>query len=173
VAELNELTTDKRRVFVEEYLRCWNGTEAARRAGYAWPRREASRLLSNVDIREIVEGRIREKAMSADEVLVHLADIARFDAGLLLGKAGVIDWDKAKEQGHTRFVKKLDWAATGGLKVEMYDKMDALELLGKHQAMWVERREVSGPGGAAIEVHDSRFDAAVAKVYGQGEGEDT
>ena len=37
---------------------------------------------------------------------------------------------------------------------------------------WV-RQEVSGPDGSAIEVHDSRFDAAVAKVYGQGEGEDT
>lgn len=26
--------TDKQRVFIEEYLRCWNATEAARRAGY-------------------------------------------------------------------------------------------------------------------------------------------
>jgi len=172
VAELNELTTDKRRVFVEEYLRCWNGTEAARRAGYAWPRREASRLLSNVDIREIVEERIREKAMSADEVLAHLADIARFDAGLLFGKAGIIDWDKARERGITRFVKKMEWAP-GGLKVELYDKMDALELIGKHQAMWVERQEFSGPDGGAIDIHDSRFDAALEKVYDQGEGEDT
>jgi len=37
---------------------------------------------------------------------------------------------------------------------------------------WV-RQEVSGPDGAAIDIHDSRFDAALAKVYDQGEGEDT
>ena len=39
--------------------------------------------------------------------------------------------------------------------------------------MQTQRQEVSGVDGAAIDIHDSRFDAAVAKVYGQGEGEDT
>ena len=44
--------TYKRKVFVEEYLKCWNGAEAARRAGYAYPRREACRLLTNADIHD-------------------------------------------------------------------------------------------------------------------------
>ena len=135
--------TDRRRLFVEEYLHCWNGSEAARRAGYAHPGQEAYRLLKNAEISEAIAERIKEKAMSADEVLAHLADIARFDSGLLLGRGGVIDWDGAKEQGHTRFVKKIEWT-DGALKVECYDRMDALELLGKHQAMWVERKQVDG-----------------------------
>jgi len=151
--------TNKQRVFVEEYLRCWNGAEAARRAGYKRPRLSAHENLTKPYIAETIQGRIQEKAMSADEVLVHLADIARFDAGLLMGRAGIINWDDAKEHGHTRFVKKLDWSPGGGLKVECYDRLEALELLGKHQAMWVERHQVESDGILRIEyVNDWRKD---------------
>ena len=141
--------TNKQRVFVEEYLRCWNGAEAARRAGYKRPRLSAHENLSKPYIQELVEERIREKAMSADEVLAHLADVARFDAGLLFGKAGIVDWDKARERGHTKFVKKMKWSPSG-LEVELYDKMDALELLGKHQAMWIDRQQVESDGTLTI-----------------------
>lgn len=150
MTELSELT-DKRRVFVEEYLRCWNGTEAARRAEYAYPRREASRLLSNADIRELIDERIREKAMSADEVLAHLADIARFDVGDVVGPGGVLDLDEAKRNDKTRFLSKLEWTKNG-IKVEAYDKMDALELLGKHLAMFIDRHEVTGRDGEPLTV---------------------
>lgn len=150
MTELDELT-DKRRVFVEEYLQCWNGSEAARRAGYAYPGREAYRLLKNDVIQEIVQERIREKAMSADEVLVHLADVARFDPGLIFGKVGIIDWDQAKRDSLTRFVKKVEWSTTG-LKVEFHDRMEALELLGKHHRLFAERHEFSGPGGEPLTV---------------------
>ena len=33
----------------------------------------------------------------------------------------------------------------------------------------VQRSEISGPDGGAIDVHDSRFDAALEKVFGEGE----
>lgn len=141
--------TDKRRVFIEEYLICWNGTEAARRANYAHPRQEASRLLSNADIAGIVAARIQEKAMSADEVLGHLADVARFDIGSVIGKGGVLDLDKAKSEGYTSFLSKLKWTKAG-IEIEAYDKMHALELIGKHMAMWVERHEVTGKDGEPL-----------------------
>lgn len=144
---MSELT-NKQRVFVEEYLRCWNGTEAARRAEYSASSDNvlaatASRLLRNVKVREHIKARIEEKAMSADEVLAHLADIARFDSGSMLGLAGVVDFDAAKERGDTRFIKKMEWG-DGKLKLEFYDRTEALELIGKHQAMWIERQEHSG-----------------------------
>lgn len=137
--------TDKRRVFVEEYLRCWNGSEAARRAEYAYPGREAYRLLKNAEIQALIKERVEEKAMSANEVLAHLADIARFDAGQLLGKAGVLDWDVAKDQGSTRFVKKMKWD-TGKLEIELYDRMTALEMLGKAHGLFVDRHEIDTKG---------------------------
>jgi len=154
--------TDKQQVFVEEYLCCFNATEAARRAEYKNPNKLGPRLVKVGKIAEVIAQRIQEKAMSADEVLAHLADIARFDPGLLLGKAGVIDWDGAKEQGHTRFVKKIEWS-DGSLKVETYDRMHALELLGKHQAMWIERQQIDGDSTLHIEYvndwRESRNDA--------------
>ena len=135
--------TAKRRVFVEEYLKCWNGTEAARRAEYAYPGREAYRLLKIAEIQDAIKRRIKAKAMDANEVLAHLGDIARFDVGRLLGPAGVVDWDTAKERGDTRYVKKIEWT-DGKLKVEFYDRIEALELIGKNLAMWTEKHEHSG-----------------------------
>lgn len=70
---------DKQRVFVEEYLRCWNATEAARRAEYANPNKQGPRLLVKDGICNAIKARIDEKAMSADEVLVRLAEQARAD----------------------------------------------------------------------------------------------
>jgi hypothetical protein len=71
----------KQRAFVEEYLKCWNATEAARRADYAYPRQAGSRLLTNVDIQEYVKARVDEIAMGADEVLLGLTEQARADLG--------------------------------------------------------------------------------------------
>ena len=147
MTEISDLT-DKRRVFVEEYLCCWNGTEAARRAEYAYPRREASRLLSNVDIRALIEERVAEKAMSADEALAHLADIARFDIGRVVGKGGVIDLDAAKEADQTRHLKRLEWTPQG-IKLEAYDKLEALEKIGKAHGLYIERRDITS-GGESI-----------------------
>ena len=69
----------KRQKFVEEYLKCWNAKEAAESAGYKFPRRQGSRLLTDVDIRNLITERLDELHMSADEVLERLARIARAD----------------------------------------------------------------------------------------------
>lgn len=71
--------SNKRRAFIEEYLICWNATEAARKAGYSehTARSQGQRLLTNVDIQAAIEGRINELSMSADEVIVRLTNIAR------------------------------------------------------------------------------------------------
>ena len=75
--------TNKQQVFIEEYLRCWNATEAARRAGYseATARQIGSRLLTNVDIASEIECRLEELTMSPAEVLMRLTEQARSDIG--------------------------------------------------------------------------------------------
>ena len=72
----------KRQKFVEEYLKCWNATKAAQEAGYKFPRRQGSRLLTDVDINNLIKERLDELHMTADEVLKRLADIARLNPGL-------------------------------------------------------------------------------------------
>ena len=72
--------TNKRRVFVYEYLKCWNASEAARRANFKQPHSQGSRLLENVEVQAYIKARLAETAMSADEVLNRLADHARDDS---------------------------------------------------------------------------------------------
>lgn len=69
---------NRQQVFVSEYVKCWNASEAARRAGYNGKSNVVGpRLLADVSISEAVQARIDEIKMSADEVLVRLANMAR------------------------------------------------------------------------------------------------
>jgi len=74
----------KQQVFVDEYLRCFNGAEAARRAGYAESRARQTGhdLLTDSDISLQIQSRLAEVHMSADEALKLTADIARGDLGV-------------------------------------------------------------------------------------------
>jgi phage terminase small subunit len=74
----------KHQKFINEYLKCWNGAEAARRAGYSErnARDTASDLLTNSDILRHIQTRLDEVHMSADEALKLTADIARGDLGV-------------------------------------------------------------------------------------------
>ena len=147
----------KQRVFVEEYLRCWNATEAAKRAGYSerTARQQGSRLLSNANILEEIDKRISEKAMAADEVLIRLAEQARVSLDEVIdvyGK-GKHEWNvnipKIIADGKGHLIKSLT-PTQYGLKVELHDKQRALELLGKHHRLFVDRQEITGADGGAI-----------------------
>ena len=65
--------TNKQKVFVEEYLQCWNATEAARRAGYKHPNSRGPENVVKRSIQAKIVERLAEKAMAADEVLEQLA----------------------------------------------------------------------------------------------------
>lgn len=73
--------TNKRRVFVEEYLKCWNATEAARRAGYGSPNNQGPRLLVNASIQQAIKERLSALQMDADEILAGLTEQARGNLG--------------------------------------------------------------------------------------------
>ncbi len=170
----------KQRAFINEYLTCWNATEAARRAGYAEAsaRISGSKNMSNANISAEIQRRIDEMAMSADEVLMHLADIARppvtpadflnDETRNVVDRHGnavdvvevVVDWDKVKEYGH--LIKSISFTAAGP-KIEFYSRMDALQLLGKHHRLFVDRQEVDHTSGG--EPLGSVVDTALKKVY--------
>lgn len=101
--------TRKQQVFIDEYLKCFNGAEAARRAGYSekTARTIASDLLSEVDISEQIQARIAEVHMSADEALKLTADIARGDIGDLIDDNGLLDIRTARTKGMTKLIRKI------------------------------------------------------------------
>ncbi len=98
-------------VFVSEYLKCFNGTEAYSRA-YPKAKRDSARalaagLLADISVKAEIESRLSDIHMSADEALKLQADIARGDITAFLTPLGNLDIDKLRESGAGRLVKKL------------------------------------------------------------------
>lgn len=80
------MLTEKKKQFADNYLTCFNATEAARKAGYysttkGGLRKKAFMLLKDKDIKEYVESRLKEKEandiIKADELQKFLSDCIR------------------------------------------------------------------------------------------------
>ena len=100
---------NRRQAFIEYYLTCWNGTEAARRAGYSphTANEQAAQLLANVSIQSAVAARIAELKAGADEVLLRLASHSRGDMGNCVDGFGNPDLEKMRASGLTHLIKKI------------------------------------------------------------------
>lgn len=167
--------TNRRRIFIDEYLKCWNASEAARRAGYKSRSNTAgSRLLSNVDIKAEIERRIDENAMTADEVLQRLGDMARGDMGEFLDIESMsysLNLEKAQEKGLTKLIHKVkdrtvmnsnskgDETEVHTLELELYDAQAALVQLGRYHGLFTDRTEITGKDGGkiTIEIIDDQY----------------
>lgn len=132
----------KRRAFVEAYLQTWNATKAADQANYAHPGRQGHRLLKNVEIQQAIQERIAEIAMSADEVLARLSQQASVDISDFLNEHGGINWQAVKEQGY--LIKSIIHEKGKQSRLVLHDSQRALELMGKHHRLFVEKHEVGG-----------------------------
>lgn len=98
-------------VFISEYLKCFNATEAYLRvhpkSKYDSARANSSRLIAKDNIKAEIQSRLAEVHMSADEALKLQADIARGDITELLTPLGSIDLDYIREKGLGRLIKKV------------------------------------------------------------------
>lgn len=160
--------TPKQKAFIDEYLVDLNATQAAIRAGYAsrTANRTGTRLLSNVviaaKIQAALEARSKRVQVEADDVLRELKRIALSDLRQAFDENGNLKPIHGLPEDIARAISGLevdelfeghgdDRERVGRTKkVKFWDKTKALELLGKHLAMWIERREHSGPGGGPI-----------------------
>lgn len=146
--------TTKRKVFVEEYLKCWNATEAARRAGYKHPQPQSSRLLSDVMIKELIKERLEEQKMTADEVLKRLKAQATTDASEFVDEEGCVDIAALKKAVKERGGPLTKRLIPKGDKfiLELLDSQAALTLIGKHLGMFTNKIELTGEKGAPIKI---------------------
>lgn len=147
----------KRRVFIEEYLKCWNLTEAARRAGYKHPNVKGSQLVKVSEVADAIQERIAEKCMSADEVLIRLAEQARGDISEFINDFGGIDWEAVSQRGY--LIKKISHNKGKNSSIELYDSQSALALIGKHHKLFVDRQEITGKDGTPITIKVIYHDA--------------
>ena len=139
-------------MFVEAYIgeANGNGAEAARIAGYGAPKEAASRLLTYVNIRSAVERRVSCAAMSANEVLARIAEIATSDLGEFLSIGKESCHVQIKRGQRTRLIKKLkrtkttkDEIETETTDIEVRDPFPALVKLGEYHGLW--NRDQSPP----------------------------
>lgn len=156
--------TGKQERFVEEYLIDLNATQAAIRAGYSpkTANEQGARLLAKVSVQAAISKaqaeRSRRTGINQDRVIRELAKVA------FLNPVDVIDMDEATIQGQAN---RDDTACIASVKVKTiptddgpiterevktYDKLKALELLGKHLGMFSDKLKVEG--GLPVVLYD-------------------
>lgn len=140
----NPRINPKREAFIREYVKDHNGTQAAIRAGYA-PKAacaQAADILSIPNIRAKVEeldnAALAKSEITAERIVQGLTDLAY----------------PADPTEDTHFSKI----------VYPKDRLKALELLAKYRGLFTLKHEVSGPGGAPIQVQTMSWMDIIAKV---------
>lgn len=155
--------TLKQQAFVDEYMKDLNATQAAIRAGYSakTAAEQAARLLTNVKIQSYLqekqEARSRRTEITADRVLEELGKIAFSDmkavmqwdeSGISLRPMEEVDGTILQEISETE--TQTDFQTTIKRKVKLYDKLRALELVGKHLGMFTDKVDIRGSLGVTI-----------------------
>lgn len=140
--------TPKQTAFIAEYLVDLNATQAAIRAGYSerTAYRIGAELLQKTSVAKAIAAAKAKRAqrveISADRVLSELAKIAFADPRDLMkwGEGGVTLRDSAElTEEQAASVAEVSETTTkdgGSIRLKKYDKLKALELLGKHLGMF-------------------------------------
>lgn len=122
---------NKQRAFIEEYLKDFNATQAAIRAGYS--ERSAYSIgqenLKKPEIAEAIQARLNELQMGADEALKLLSDQARSSPEIFMTfEQGTwkLDLPKAYRDGKLHLIKSI-MPTQYGLKIELYDAQSAID----------------------------------------------
>lgn len=150
--------TPKKELFVAEYLKDLNASAAALRAGYS-PKTAASqggRLLQSVEVRQAIDAAMTKRAervnVQADDVLRELASVGFIDIGEAFDDEGSLLPLKKMPASVRRAVSSIetssqvldDGKAVFVTKVKFWDKLKALELIGKNLKMFTDLHEHSG-----------------------------
>jgi Terminase small subunit len=125
-----------------EYLKDFNGTQAAIRTGYS--KRSAAaiafEMLRKPEIQVAINKRLTELAMSADEVLIELARTGRADVKEMFGEDGKMLHPKDMPESIRRAISGIDVKA-GTIKVRFWSKTEALNLAGKYYKLFGDKLE--------------------------------
>lgn len=142
--------TAKQELFISEYMKDLNATQAAIRAGYSekTATEQGSRLLANVKIKTEIDKRLKvltEKCgVTAERVIEELAHIAFDDIKNYLrfypDADGNIKMEiKDSEKIDTRAISEVSIGKDGQFKFKLYCKDNALVQLGKNLGLFAEK----------------------------------
>lgn len=126
------MASTKEQIWLIEYYKCWNATEAARRAGYKWPNKNGP--ANKVKFADEIKAHIEEIQMGADEVLIRLAEQARGDHSKYMTPIG-IDIKALIEDGKAHLIESIK-PNQYGKEIRFYNAQSALQLIGKHHGLF-------------------------------------
>ena len=165
---------NRQRIFVDEYLKCFNATKAAVIAGYSEKTAYSigNENLSKPEIKEEIEMRLRESHMSADEALSILAEQARGNITDFMDTSSAgLDFDlmttdedtgERKIKPGARIIKKIKQKVTTisdkngndremiETEIELYDAQDAIDKILRVAGRYVNRTELTGKDGKEL-----------------------
>ena len=172
--------TDLQWMFANEYPVDLNATKAAIRAGYSekTARVQACQLLTMPKIQDAIKQVMADRAkrlqITQDRVLEEYAKIAFADikdyvifdtvktiTGHDENGRPIIDYKtivelKPSEQVDGRVISEVSISKDGTLKFKLHDKKGALDSVGKHLGMFIEKHEHTGKEGGPIEFSNAR-----------------
>lgn len=148
--------SNKHQDFINEYfLQKMNGTDAYMtvypKASYDTARANAAKLLANTSIKAEIDRRLKEKQMSADEVLARLSDMARADISEFVDVSRPGDLADEKYKGKTHVIKKIKRKITRDqygrefeeMELEFYDARQTLVDLGRYHKLFTDKIEIT------------------------------
>lgn len=136
--------TAKQKIFVQEYLVDLNATAAAKRAGYKDPNIGRQLITKNnvsAAIQKAIQNRNRRTEITQDMVILELAKIA-FSNGTVYAQVkngSVILTETDNLTGDQKAAVAGIKEGKFGIEISTYDKVRALELLGKHVGAFEKR----------------------------------
>lgn len=154
--------TEAQKRFADEYLIDLNATRAYKAA---YPnvskdetaRANGSRLLTNANVKRYIE--VRQKDLqnrtnvTQERVINELASIAFLDTTELVqikGRRVILANTEDLSEGQRKAIASIK-KGKNGVELATYDKLKALELIGKHIGMFKDKVEVSGSVDAGLE----------------------
>lgn len=148
--------TKKEIAFCEEYVKDYNGTQAAIRAGYKASNAasQASKLLKKADILELIKN--NQKELVEKSCLTEEKIINRLESILerCMSAVPVTEWS----------FEEHDYVPTGEYKFDSKGTLKAIELLGKHLGMFKEKIEISGYNDESVKEMEDYFAGKKANI---------
>ncbi len=170
--------TEKQQCFIDEYLIDLNATQAAIRAGYSvkTAQEQSARLLSKVMVQQAISEAMAERSrrtgINQNRILIELARIALLNPKALvnLEDATVNPEASPDDLAAIASVKVKRFPTKDGgegieREVKFYDKIKAIELLGKHLGMFKDRIELSGE----LDKEKSKLDSLLVQLSSTNE----
>lgn len=154
--------TEAQKRFADEYLIDLNATRAYK---VAYPsvskdetaRSNGSRLLTNANVKAYIDKRqqdLRNRTnITQERVINELASIAFLDTTDLVqvkGRRVTLTNTEDLTEGQRKAIASIK-KGKSGIELSTYDKLKALELIGKHLGMFKDKVELSGSVDAGLE----------------------